>query len=490
MTNVMEPAILHSASALELLAHKQDPVAWAWLVEQHLPNIYRSVRRMVGAHAAEDVCQDTFILIRSYAKSFRGRGGNQENEATAWIMRIACTTAISFLRGRQMKARHELIYQLHEKDRLNMAERETHEDESVIQSELGQLPDRYRLPLMMRFYGGLSFEQIGRELRCTAVNARIRAHRGLGRLRKRLAGTVALLTLTSLSEAEITAGECMYSVPSALAQRIQSLRNSPRTSTSRPIRSYAISAVGVVATLSMCTWLLWDQDSRQTKNSADSMQVSERQNASVEESSLSNRTLDSANDRYGRLILCHSDLRLLLVADGTCHEIEPTTAIRSLMEQRPLMVRCRTRSSDLANICPVSLSETKDLLANHVMRESNIPTTTIGLCGDIAIPIDGKIEVTEGPVYATDQGAEHALLFVQLAIDEIPIQAGDIIDLCDKRTGERIASSQACAPQVSSMVTVAVDHASWNPDLPLQQSVFACRHRAADSASSIPTALQ
>jgi hypothetical protein len=51
---------------------------------------------------------------------------------------------------------------------------------------INQLPEGYRRPLLLHLVGGLSYDDVASDLRCTVSNARVRVHRGLKQLRDTL----------------------------------------------------------------------------------------------------------------------------------------------------------------------------------------------------------------------------------------------------------------------------------------------------------------
>ncbi|MHC4607860.1 MAG: RNA polymerase sigma factor, partial [Planctomycetota bacterium] len=84
----------------------------------------------------------------------------------------------------------------------DMREKET----QAVQSALDDLPDDYRVPLLLHYYDGLTYEQIAGVLDCPQGTVGTRIHRGLDRLRKVLgpaaAGTSAAVMFAMAKDAE------------------------------------------------------------------------------------------------------------------------------------------------------------------------------------------------------------------------------------------------------------------------------------------------
>ena len=71
----------------------------------------------------------------------------------------------------------------------------------LMREELMNMPEKDRLPLSLYFFGGLDYEKLGIALKCKPATARVKVHRCLCRLRKRLgkagiASTILALTRT------------------------------------------------------------------------------------------------------------------------------------------------------------------------------------------------------------------------------------------------------------------------------------------------------
>ena len=64
----------------------------------------------------------------------------------------------------------------------------------VVQQELKELPPKYRMPLILHYYGGLSREEMARELNCKPNTLGVRLHRGREMLGERLAKRGVTLT--------------------------------------------------------------------------------------------------------------------------------------------------------------------------------------------------------------------------------------------------------------------------------------------------------
>jgi len=211
-----DPMPANTADALRRLAKGPDEGAWTTVLQLHGGEILRATHRILGdPMSAEDACQETLLQIRDRAGQFRGRPEDADATARNWIMRIACNTALHMLRQRSRARKREQTVARETPDShepLGPAEVEHRNDlAEKVRVELSELPDKQRLPLVLHFYAGLNYDQMSKELRCGVGAARVRVHRALEKLRRRLAAMGVILTAaavyTLLSSAPASAAE-------------------------------------------------------------------------------------------------------------------------------------------------------------------------------------------------------------------------------------------------------------------------------------------
>lgn len=134
--------------------------AFDQLIEQYGNRLYWHIRRIVVQHEeAEDVLQDTFARAYLSIGDFRG---DTEGSLTAWLYRIATTSAI-----RVLKRRKKGIFSTLDSVRGSLLatfeqEIDPSADEILVrlQKAILALPTKQRLVFNMRYYDELSFEQI------------------------------------------------------------------------------------------------------------------------------------------------------------------------------------------------------------------------------------------------------------------------------------------------------------------------------------------
>jgi RNA polymerase sigma factor (sigma-70 family) len=189
----------------------RDEAAFAALVRRHGPMVLGVCRRVLGnVHDAEDAFQATFLVLARKAGSLRARElvGN-------WLYGTADRTALeqrSAIARRQARERQVADMP----DPCAPEEVVWHELRTVLDRELSQLPDKYRVPVVLCDLEGKSRREVAGHLRIPEGTLSSR----LATARRLLAGRLARygLVLSGASLAVLLEqGAASASVPAALA---------------------------------------------------------------------------------------------------------------------------------------------------------------------------------------------------------------------------------------------------------------------------------
>ncbi|MCG2785292.1 MAG: sigma-70 family RNA polymerase sigma factor [Anaerolineae bacterium] len=156
-------AIAQAETEAALIAKAQtgDRSAYGELVRQHHQGVIDVVYRMCGdTHLAEDAAQDAFIQAWLHLPSFRP-GTSLRN----WLYRIAVNAALDTLRRTPKMPFADL-------DTLAMPDPQAGPEAALLQKErslavqkaISSLPEASRAVLVLREYGGLSYQEISSAL--------------------------------------------------------------------------------------------------------------------------------------------------------------------------------------------------------------------------------------------------------------------------------------------------------------------------------------
>jgi RNA polymerase sigma factor (sigma-70 family) len=158
--------------------------AFAVLVERHGPMVLHVCRQILGdRHDAEDASQAVFLVLARHAHSIR-----RADSVASWLHGVAARIAA---RARQGAARRRLRERRRAEAfvavrRNDSGDGERAEAWAEVYQELGRLPDRFRLPILLCHLEGLTYEQAAERLGCPVRTVQSRLARARERLRDRL----------------------------------------------------------------------------------------------------------------------------------------------------------------------------------------------------------------------------------------------------------------------------------------------------------------
>jgi RNA polymerase sigma factor (sigma-70 family) len=206
---------LTDAELLERFAAREGEaaeLAFAVLVERHGPMVLRICRQVLrDGHAAEDAFQAAFLVLAQRARSLRVRGS-----LAPWLQAVAWRTSSRLRRTTARRRLHE------RKAARAAAQAEALVDPlwddlgEALHAEIGRLPARYRIPLVLCYLEGLTSEEAARQLGWPAGTVRSRLTRGREQLRKRLILRGITPSAVTLAAA-LVPGSAWAAVPAGLA---------------------------------------------------------------------------------------------------------------------------------------------------------------------------------------------------------------------------------------------------------------------------------
>lgn len=160
--------------------------AFDQLVEQYGDRLYWHIRRIVVQHEeAEDVLQETFTRAYLSINDFRGE---TESSLTAWLYRIATTSAIRVLNKHKRSifssidsVRSDLLVTFEQ-------EVDPSADEILVrlQRAILSLPTKQQIVFNMRYYDELSFEQIAQATGDSVSTLKTNYHYAVQRIKKQV----------------------------------------------------------------------------------------------------------------------------------------------------------------------------------------------------------------------------------------------------------------------------------------------------------------
>lgn len=164
-----------------------DRACFEALYREHYPRVFGSCRRMLGnAFDAEDATQEVFV--RAYRAFGRYQG---EQSFARWIGTIAANHCIDLLRRRQrfgvlFSDDPEQVEALPDPAGNGATPLIAAHDAQAITRAVDALPDKYRIPVVMAYYGDSSYDDIAGALGVTRNHVGVLLLRARDRLRRAL----------------------------------------------------------------------------------------------------------------------------------------------------------------------------------------------------------------------------------------------------------------------------------------------------------------
>jgi DNA-directed RNA polymerase specialized sigma24 family protein len=156
-------------------------LAFATLVERHGPMVLRVCRAILRhEHEAEDAFQATFLILVRKAGSLWVR-----DSLGPWLYRVSYRVAVRarIISGRRKAAERQAAEAA--SDRFGGGG--SNGPGPALYKEIDQLPDRYRIPVVLCDLEGRTYEEAARHVGCPVGTLKSRLARGRQRLRERLA---------------------------------------------------------------------------------------------------------------------------------------------------------------------------------------------------------------------------------------------------------------------------------------------------------------
>lgn len=132
---------------------------------------------------ADDITQQIFLKLFTAIRQFRG-----DSEFTTWLYRLVVNACLDERRRRRrllpwgelvaMKKPGERKPQEKQYARLEISE--------AVQAAIGELKPKFRLPILLKYIEGLSYDEIASVMGCSKGTVASRLNRGHSQLAKRL----------------------------------------------------------------------------------------------------------------------------------------------------------------------------------------------------------------------------------------------------------------------------------------------------------------
>ncbi len=230
----------------------RDEVAFEAIVSRHGPMVLGICRRLLDdPHDVEDAFQATFLVLVKKARAIRDR-----DLLANWLYGVALQVARRSRRDRTRRRSRERC-DLQDDVLATSSEADLGELRVELDAEVARLPVRFRTPIVLCYFEGLTHDQAAERLGCPVGTVRSRMAKGRELLRSRLtrrglAPTSAVLVVPAISE-------MAPSIPPALLTRTitAAMRLATGQSLTAAVASTSVMTLiqGVLRTMSLTRWM-------------------------------------------------------------------------------------------------------------------------------------------------------------------------------------------------------------------------------------------
>jgi RNA polymerase sigma factor (sigma-70 family) len=194
-------------TAQELLAefHRTGQEApYAEIVRRYAGMVYHVCLQVTkDVHDAEDATQAVFLTL-----AVRGKTAQEIKYLAPWLQRVGHRLSLDIRRSKKRRSARENKHHEMNRTRLgdgnNTGQVDLDETKRILRDELDKLPSKYRLPLILHYFGGLKPDEMARELGCKTSTLGVRLHRGRKLLADSMKGRGITLSGGMLSAAMLS----------------------------------------------------------------------------------------------------------------------------------------------------------------------------------------------------------------------------------------------------------------------------------------------
>jgi len=208
---------MNDCDLLKAYSETKSEEAFAELVRKHIDLVFSAALRQVGGdvHLAQDVTQSVFNDLARKAGSLSARV-----VLPGWLYTSARYAAARIVRTEQRRRLRERESQFMNDPSTNDTSADWEQLETALDEAMHDLKEADRNAIVLRYFQGSSFEDVGQKIGASADAARVRVERAIEKLRKSLAKRGVVATGGAL--AILLAEQSVTAAPAGLAGLVSS----------------------------------------------------------------------------------------------------------------------------------------------------------------------------------------------------------------------------------------------------------------------------
>jgi RNA polymerase sigma-70 factor (ECF subfamily) len=161
-----------------------DRAAFQLLFETYKDKVFSIAVYSSGDRAlADDITQQVFLKLFTAIRQFRG-----DSEFTTWLYRLVVNACLDERRRRRRLLPWGETVAMRKGGERKPQEKQyaRREVSEAVQAAIGELKPKFRLPILLKYIEGLSYEEIASVMGCSKGTVASRLNRGHSQLAKRL----------------------------------------------------------------------------------------------------------------------------------------------------------------------------------------------------------------------------------------------------------------------------------------------------------------
>jgi RNA polymerase sigma factor (sigma-70 family) len=174
---------LGDGQLLSRYSGSKDELAFEALVARHGPMVLATCRAILkNEHDVEDAFQATFLILARSAGAIRGA-----DALGGWLHRVACRASVqASVEAKKRRRREAEASAMAVSDANHSGLGTDHDVRPILHEEIDRLPKVQRLPIVLCYLEGLTYEEAAERLRWTVPALRCRLLQARQRLKSRL----------------------------------------------------------------------------------------------------------------------------------------------------------------------------------------------------------------------------------------------------------------------------------------------------------------
>jgi RNA polymerase sigma-70 factor (ECF subfamily) len=177
--NMQQPKILSLDDDFSLIKRfiDGDELVFSELLKRHKEKVRNIIYiTLSNTDGVDDIAQEVFITVYRHLKSFRF-----ESQFTTWLYRITINKCKDHLRKKNIRS---IFLPLKDEEPVFESINEDSDIKHIVRSAIATLPDKLRIPLVLKDLEGFSYQEIADTMECEIGTVKSRIFRARGALKK------------------------------------------------------------------------------------------------------------------------------------------------------------------------------------------------------------------------------------------------------------------------------------------------------------------